>query len=56
MAKNCGNCLRSATTMDYIPAEKVGYECYCTVDHTFYLLDKTPCDKYIGDIKERGDD
>ena len=52
MAKNCGNCLRSNNSIDYIPAEKVGVECLCALDGEYKAIEHSPCDEWVGDIKE----
>ena len=52
MARTCGNCLKSINSIDYIPAEKVGIECLCTEKDEFLPVENSPCDEWIGHIKE----
>ena len=53
MARTCGNCLKSINSIDYIPAEKVGIECLCTEKDEFLPVEHSPCDEWVGDIKEK---
>ena len=52
MARNCGNCRRSNKDINYIPGNKVGYECLCDDDGEYKDIEHLPCDKWTGDIKE----
>ena len=52
MAKTCGNCSRSNKDINYIPANKVGLECLCTLKDEYKDINNPHCDKWVGDIKE----
>ncbi len=52
MAKTCGNCLRSVTSLDFLEAERIeNGECWCTLKDEYYLNEKEACDRWRGDIK-----
>ncbi len=55
MARTCGNCSRSNKDINYIPGNKVGTECLCTLKDEWKDIEEPPCDQWIGNIKERKD-
>ena len=55
MARTCGNCSRSNKDINYIPGNKVGTECLCTLKDELKDIEESPCNQWIGNIKERKD-